>query len=152
MATISSPASATDSGELAADVWDLSDPNDPATRHDVAVAPGWAPAQHRNVGVFYPVDDDDGEARAVAVYGDQYGVESQLALRVLSEADYDAVKALLQSDVTLLLRSPWGQLFYIAVTTGVAETPMRAEPDAAEDFPLRHAHTLTATVVEVARP
>lgn len=148
MAILYSLPSLTDDGTLETVEWLLSRVGDPDSVVVVSVTPGWKPTTKREVGAFYPAGRD----RAVVVRGDTYGVEGPLAVHVLDAAAYDAVKALLLADDTLLLRSSQGQAWWLAVTGDVTEQPMRAAPSVVEPWPLRFAFTLATTVVEVEEP
>lgn len=139
--------------ELEVDDWWLSDPLDATTPLIVGVAAGWRPETEREAGVFYPKGDTTTDARrAIVVWGETYGIKSDLALWALDRSTFDAVKALLLSERVLLLRNPWGDRYYLAVSGNVSEDPLRAAPNADEPYRVRHAHRLSCPVVEVAQP
>lgn len=135
---------------LAVNDWWLTDPTVEGSGLAVSVHRNWKPTTRQEAGVFYPEGSED--QRAIVVHGDSYGIESGLALWTLDRATFDAVKALLLSKVTLLLRNPWGDAYYLAVTSGVSEDPEVAAAIDGEPWPIRHAHALSCNVVEVAAP
>jgi hypothetical protein len=149
VATISSSYSASATATLPGDSFWLSDPLDVTRSRAVDVPPGWQPNEVVTGGVFAP----RGRSHHVVLAGDTYGIVTSLPLRTLSKAAYDAVMTMLKSKRTLLLRSPLGERFFIRVAPGqITREQIRAQKTTGEPYPVRHAHRIAVSVVEVEEP
>lgn len=154
MTTIIGTPSVAALSSLYAESWWLRDLID-ASR-DVAVSVvDWRPSTHISAGTFYPrrsTDDLIEPARAVVVSGPVYGDEGSLVIRVLDKATHDAVMLLLTSRRVLLLQDVLPQQWYLKVNGSVQRTPIRAQRELAEPWPVRFAYEITVPVIEVAEP
>lgn len=149
MSTVPSAWSSAASASLTSPLWWLSDPLSGVDPVVCSVARGWKPKRHQAAGVFYP----RGRSHAVVLTGDVYGIEADLAANVLNRTAAVALRSLLESGNTLLLRSPQaGDLWYLRVMGDVTESPVVAQPDAGEAWPVRYAFQVLVPVVEVDEP
>lgn len=138
---------------LYAESWWLRDLID--SSRDVAVSVvDWRPTRHMEAGTFYPRRSSDGlePARAVVVSGPVYGDEGSLVIRVLDKATHDAVMLLLTSRRVLLLQDVLPQQWYVKVNGSPQRTPIRAQREAGEPWPVRFAYEITVPCIEVAEP
>jgi hypothetical protein len=90
-----------------------------------------------NTGVFYPA----GRLNAVVVSdGPPKGGSALTKIDALNKAARLMLKKILESDATLLYRTPFGQARYVRVIGNLIETPVRAAPAAGETTSVRDYH------------
>lgn len=128
--------------------WRLRDPLDPSRNVAIDAKPGWAPSHKVTAGVFYI----DGRENAVVGQGSIFGIASNLVLWALDEQTRDDVLVMLKSRRTLLVQSHLGEQWYVRVVGDIPTPLLRLAPVAGEPYPTRHAHEITAPLVQVDRP
>jgi hypothetical protein len=145
MALINSAASATVSATVLPTSWWLKNPVDP-TKNMAIRTPGWAPTQNKKTAKF----DPPARSYSVVLHGPNMGDEGPLLVRTLSAAEYAALKALLDSNRTLLLQTVTGQQWYVEVSGGHQRTFVAAK--STESYPVRHYWEWSVPLVEVNAP
>lgn len=145
---LSSAASATVTATLAARQWRLHNPANPAQNVRLKVRPGVRVRTPEPRSVVRPI----GRFSAVVVTGGPVSAELRLGLWALTQADYAALTAVLDSAQTLWLRDPYGRAWYVRPGDRELEL-LRATKVTGEAFPTRHAHGIDALeFVEVGAP
>lgn len=113
----------------------------------VKEAPEWS--KDSDSGVFigveavYPVVVSDGVPKAR---------QQTITVETDSAAQWALVKALVESDDTLLLRDPFGDVMYCRVVGKYTRTQQYKRPYPSETTPLRHNHLVTIPLQEVEPP
>ena len=99
-------------------------------------------------GKFVPLE---GSTNVVLTSGWSEG-DLGLKIRVLTKADRRTLLGFLRSGETLLLRTPFGDHWYVQPTGDITRTPMRAVALIEEPTPLRDANIYNVTFTVVGRP
>jgi hypothetical protein len=125
--------------------WWLKDELDSTRNMPVAVVE-WKPTKPVKAGVFYP----RGRSNAVVASGAIFGAEGSLVIRVLNQADYLKLHALLESKRTLLLQSVLPQQWRLRVIGDISDELIKAGKLTAETTPIRFAYEVSTQMVQVA--
>lgn len=129
-------------------VWAFTNPFNSAQGAIVAVE-DFDPSKPVKAGRFWPVNADepivisDGKPKAPAF---------DLNLWLKTNADRVAVEAMLDADVVLLLRDPFGNAFHCKAYGDIREPVVRAAPLASEVTGIRDFHKITIPMQTVKRP
>lgn len=148
-----SPLSATVSATVTNRKYVLTNTADPTQGGEVFVkdAPEWS--KNSSSGVFQGVGDGDTEVYPVVVSD---GVPKARRQSITVECDGLAqwllVKAVVESDDTLLLRDPFGDVMYCRVVGDYTRTQQFKRPYPTEVTPLRHNHLVKIPLQEIQPP
>lgn len=143
---VSSLPSATQSATTTPTRWWLKCPENPALNREVQVS-SWDPTGIERTTRFEP----SGRVRSVVLYGPSLGDEGTLVLRTYTSAEYAGIKALLGSNLTLLLQNVIGQQWYLSKS---GDTPRRFQRSTPTEslFKLLHFYEWSIPLVEVRVP
>ena len=128
----------------------LTSVDDPTLGGEIVVVdtPEWS--REAKAGVFegagaqYPIVVSDGTPKARRM---TLGIEADL------KPAWDKIRALIESDSTLVYRDPFGTVAYCRVVGQWTRTQINRFPDrAVENTPKRHSHKISIPLVEVAEP
>ncbi len=148
---LASTLSNTTSATLTGNTWLLSDPTNSTTQQEVKIAPPFAMERKALTSVFYP----SGRANAVVLRdGALRGTNTKLQIWAKSRTQSTALMVLLSSSSALLLRSPWGDVWYFRTVDAVTETVLRT-PRATTDpaaWPVGYGSLLETNIVQIDRP
>jgi len=95
------------------------------------------------VGAKYPVVVSDGVPKAR---------RQTIVVEADGRAQWNMLERLINSDSTLLLRDPFGDVTYVRIVGDVGRTQRRRLPHPDEATPLRHNHLVRLPLVEVEPP
>ncbi len=113
----------------------------------VKEAPEWtresSAGVFEGVGAKYPVVVSDGVPKAR---------RHTLTVEADGRPQWDMLEELIDSDSTLLLRDPFGDVTYVRIVGGVSRVQRRRNPYPNEVTPLRHNHLVKLPLVEVEPP
>lgn len=107
--TLSSPWSVLRTATPVFDGWWISDPSVPESTITMNVLANWQGDQNEMLGVYRLLGRD----RPVVLSDTVQGQDGQLKVAVFSQANLNAILALINSQSLLLLQSPFGQQWYI---------------------------------------
>ncbi len=147
--TASAPSAATFTSSGGRLTYVLTSAANPALGGEVLVvdAPGWSrtveAAVFEPIGSQYPVVVSDGRPKAR---------RQTLGLEADRRAEWDKIAALVESNSTLVLRDPFGDVTYCRVVGDWSREQRRLLPYRDEVTPLRHNHRTQLPLVEVAPP
>jgi hypothetical protein len=131
---------------LSAARWWVKDPLNPSVNLPVSVVE-W----RRTIPKPMTVDDGIDTDTAIVVHGGVRSDRIDGKLRTLDKAAYDSLMGLLRGGRTLLVQGVLAEQWYVQ-NGDITLDIVHASPTPGEPFPIRHAHELNVTFVEVEAP
>lgn len=89
---------------------------------------------------------------AVVTHDGLKGANLDLEIDLLNEADFTTFWQMITDGRTLVLQGTIGQMWYVQASESNRSDMMRAYKTPSEIWPIRHAHTVEMTFIEVDRP
>lgn len=117
----------------------------------VTDAPNWS--REVVAGVFETLAEP-GKPPAVTVVsgGRPRSRRQSLGVECDRRAEWDKLAGLIESDSTLVLRDPFGDVMYARMGGGISRSQQWLPPYPEENTPLRHNHKVTIPLIEVPQP
>lgn len=144
---VSSASSANQAATLASTGWWLKDPLAPGLNMQLDVARlGYRRKKPQQV--YEPL----GAASSLVVHDGVRGIAGAVEVYSKSKARHDKLEAILATGRTLFLEDVLGRVWYVQVGDAMDWSLVVAAPDVGETTPIRHFHTISLPVTEVASP
>lgn len=152
MPVVSSTPSSSSSVTITTTSWWLKCPETPSLNTTIVVL-DWKPKRAAPAAVFNPVRTNGVDnPRSVVLRGPKLGVQATLGARTLSEAQFNALTAILEASKTMLLQNTLGQQWYVELAGDYDFPQLRATSTPSEVYPTRFAHDWSIPLVEVDVP
>jgi hypothetical protein len=130
-------------------VWALTNPFDDSQGAIVSVQPGFKLSRPVRQGTFWP---SGAYFPTIVTDGKPKAASGDLGLWAKTNAERVAIETMVDADVPLLLRDPFGRAWYVKLTDAFDEEVVRAQALASESTGIRDFHVIKFMVQQVKRP